>query len=91
MRPLSLTEMVELLDEEYYSIGIESGHEALGNLMEDFMAGRLDQNLAEWGCSKAVFPNIFFAFAKSLHASGKIWKSHQEYYSYPRRKSRWRR
>ena len=91
MRPLSLSEIVEICDDEYYSIGIGSGHEALGNIMEDFMAGRLDQNLTEWGCSRVLFPNIFFAFAKSLHSSGKIWKSHEEYYSPLRRKSRWRR
>jgi len=67
----NIHDIVDLLDSEYYSIGITSGHEALGNLLEDFFDGRLDDFLEEQGSSKHEFHKlIFYVLARSL-----LWKA----------------
>lgn len=75
-------DIVDILDGEYYSLGISSGHEALGNLLEDFFDGRLDDFLEEQGSSKHEFHKIiFYVLAKKFVVEGKMWKSQHDYYA----------
>ena len=78
-------EIVDILDEEYYSIGIVSGHEALANLLSDFFDGHLDNFLEEQGSSKHEFHKIiFWVLAKKWIVEGKMWQSQQHYYAQKR-------
>ena len=82
MTESDMKEILDVLEDEYYSIGITSGHEAIGNLLEDFFNGRLDDNLTEWGTSKHEFhTEIFWFLAKRWFDDGKLWKSVDEFYS----------
>ena len=42
------TEIADILESEYYSLGIESGSEAIINLLDDFYHHRFDGNIQEW-------------------------------------------
>ena len=44
-----IKEITDVLFEHYYSIGIKDGVEAVGNLIDDYLNGYLDDNLIEWG------------------------------------------
>jgi hypothetical protein len=78
-------EMVDLLDSEYYSIGITSGHEALANVLDDFFSGRLDSFLEEQGSSKHEFHKLtFWVLAKKWIAEGKMWQDQRKWYELQR-------
>jgi hypothetical protein len=82
MTEADTAEIVYILESEYYSIGIESGHEALANLLDDFFNHRLDENFIEWGTSRHEFhETIFWFLAKKLFDEGKMWQSHHDFYS----------
>jgi len=74
------TDTADILDEEYYSIGIDSGHEALGNLLDDWFAGRLDEFLHENSVHAEDFPELLLSIAKNWNDNGKMWKSHSDFY-----------
>jgi hypothetical protein len=78
-------EIVDILDEEYYSIGIVSGHEALANLLSDFFDGHLDNFLEEQGSSKHEFHKIiFWVIAKKWIVEGKMWQAQDKWYELQR-------
>ena len=69
----NIHDIVDLLDNEYYSMGITSGHEALANLLDDFFSGKLDDFLIEQESSKHEFHKlIFWVLAKKWIDEGKI-------------------
>lgn len=75
-------EIVDILDGEYYSIGIVSGHEALANVLSDFFDGHLDNFLEEQGSSKHEFHTIiFWVLSKKWIAEGKMWTPQHHYYA----------
>jgi hypothetical protein len=74
-------DIVEILDSEYYSMGITSGHEALANVLDDFFAGNLDGFLEEQGTTKHEFhKTIFWVLAKKWISEGKMWQDQQKWY-----------
>lgn len=78
-------EIVDALENEYYSLGVSSGHEALANLLADFFDGFLEPTLEEWGTSKHEFhTTLFWLLAKRFMDSRKMWQSHQDYYAQKR-------
>ena len=84
MRPpitgIKLNELLSLLDENYYSIGVRSGCEALAEVTDDFISGRLNGNLADWGISALEFKGVvFFALARKWFSEGKMYQSHEEW------------
>lgn len=83
-----ITEVLDILDGEYYSLGISSGHEALANLIGDFLDGFLDTTLEEWGVSRHEFHStIFWLLAKRFLDDKRMWESHQIYTNRMRNKS----
>jgi len=77
----NIHDIVDLLDNEYYSMGITSGHEALANLLDDFFSGRLDDFLIEQESSKHEFHKlIFWVLAKKWIEEGKMWQDQQKWY-----------
>lgn len=78
-------EIVDILDEHYYSLGTPSGHEALAVLMSDFFEGFLDENLEEWGVTKHEFHSvIFWLLAKKWLDEKKMWEPHSTFYNLAR-------
>lgn len=78
-------EIVELLDDEYYSLGTPSGHEATATLLDDFFSGRLDDFLIEQGSSKHEFhTTIFWVLTKKWISEGKMWQSQDKWYELQR-------
>lgn len=74
-------EIVDIIDENYYSMGMSSGHEALAVLISDFFDGHLDENLEEWGVTKHNFhTDIFWFVAKKWLDEKKMFQSHQHFY-----------
>jgi hypothetical protein len=77
----NIHDIVDLLDNEYYSMGITSGHEALANLLDDFFSGKLDDFLIEQESSKHEFHKlIFWVLAKKWIEEGKMWQDQQKWY-----------
>lgn len=81
---LSFHELVELLEGEYYSIGIKSGHEALANLLDDLSSHRLDDTLIEWGMEPTpdFYARILWNVGRSLMSAGKMWQSVEDYHKW---------
>ena len=74
-------DIVEILDSEYYSMGITSGHEALANVLDDLLSGRLDGFLEEQGTSKHEFhKTIFWVLSKKWISEGKMWQDQKVWY-----------
>jgi hypothetical protein len=74
-------DIVEILDSEYYSIGITSGHEALANVLDDFFSGRLDGFLEEQGTTKHEFhERLFWVLSKKWISEGKMWQDQKVWY-----------
>lgn len=72
--------LLSLLDEHYYSIGVRSGCEALAEITDDIVSGRLDQNFIEWEIDPMEFRAIvFFALARKWFSEGKMYQSHEEW------------
>ncbi len=65
---------------DYYSIGIESGHEALGNLATDILLGRLNDQLAEFGSAEQLGPKLFWQVTLKYAETKKTYTSVQKYY-----------
>ena len=83
---VQVKEIVDTLDREYYSIGITSGHEALANVVSDFLDGYMDETLKEWNLSRKEFQKvIYWNLAKHFIFTKKMWKSHEEWYGKVRR------
>lgn len=76
-----LKEVSQIFEEHYYSLGIESGHEALGNILEDWFAGRLDDNLKEWNVAKKDFPRIIMYLSHRFIENNKMWKSYEDFHA----------
>jgi hypothetical protein len=77
----NIYDIVEILDSEYYSMGITSGHEALANVLDDFLSGRLDGFLEEQGTNKHEFhKTIFWVLSKKWITEGKMWQDQKVWY-----------
>lgn len=75
-------DMVDILDGEYYSIGVSTGHEALANMLSDFLDGHLDGFLHDNHSNHHEFSNIvFWVIAKKWLAEKKMWQAHHHYYA----------
>jgi hypothetical protein len=80
-----IKDIVELLDDEYYSLGTPSGHAGLATLLDDFFSDRLDEFLIEQGSSKQEFCSvIFYSLAKKWIREGKMWQDQQKWYELQR-------
>lgn len=78
-------DLVEILDGEYYSIGVSSGHEAIATLLDDFFSDRLDGFLEEQGATKHEFHKvIFWVLAKKWIHEGKMWEAQDKWYELQR-------
>lgn len=77
----NIHDIVDLLDSEYYSLGVPSGHNAIATLLDDFFSGRLDDFLVEQGSSKHEFHKIiFWVLAKKWVEEGKMWQAQDKWY-----------
>lgn len=77
----NIHDIVDLLDSEYYSLGVPSGHDAIATLLDDFFSGRLDDFLVEQGSSKHEFHKlIFWVLAKKWVEEGKMWQAQDKWY-----------
>jgi len=81
-------EVIDILDKEYYSLGIESGIEALGNLLDDLYNHRFDQHLEEWGITSEELSFIIPLLFIKLQNEGKMYKSAADWY-YGSRRTLW--
>ena len=73
-------DFVEVVADDYYSIGIESGHEALGNLSTDLFLGRLDESLAEFGTPSELAPQLFWQVMLKYAEAKKIYVPVSQFY-----------
>lgn len=81
----NIHDIVDLLDSEYYSLGVPSGHNAIATLLDDFFSGRLDDFLVEQGSSKHEFHKlIFWVLAKKWFEEGKMWQAQDKWYELQR-------
>jgi hypothetical protein len=81
----NIHDIVDLLDEEYYSIGVQSGHDAIATLLDDFFSDRLDEFLITQGSSKHEFHKIiFWVIAKKWIVEGKMWQAQDKWYELQR-------
>ena len=77
----NIHDIVDLLDSEYYSLGVPSGHDAIATLLDDFFSGRLDDFLVEQGSSKHEFHKlIFWVLANKWVEEGKMWQAQDKWY-----------
>lgn len=75
-----LASVVDVLDNEYYSIGVSSGHEALATLLDDHLYGRLDDFLGGWGITDNEFRcSVFFTLVSRWIVQGKMHQPHAEW------------
>ena len=74
------TDIMDILSENYYSLGVESGHEALANILTEFWNNQFEENFSDWGIGEWDFMVIVFALAKKWSDEGKLWTSHEEFY-----------
>jgi hypothetical protein len=58
------TDIMNILSENYYSLGVESGHEALANILTEFWNNQFDENFSDWGITEWDFMVIVFSLAK---------------------------
>jgi hypothetical protein len=81
----NIHDIVDLLDEEYYSLGVQSGHDAIATLLDDFFSGKLDEFLVEQESSKHEFhKTIFWVLAKKWISEGKMWQAQDKWYELQR-------
>lgn len=73
--PTLATDVMDILSEHYYSIGSESGHEALAVIMVEFQQGLFDPNLLEWEITRSQFREIVFMLAERWNKDGSLWVS----------------
>jgi hypothetical protein len=74
-------DIVDILDTEYYSLGVTSGHEALASVLDDFFSGRLDDFLENQETTKHDFhKTIFWVLAKKWITEGKMWQDQKVWY-----------
>lgn len=74
-------EILDILDEQYYSIGCPNGVEAFYNFLDDYIAGRLTDFIAEMGIEPDVFRDIYIpSFFLELQKLGKLGKDPMVYY-----------
>lgn len=77
---LDKKEITNILIGEYYSIGIESGHEAIGNLLSDYHAGNFVDTFVEWGMSEDEFRNeIFWMVSEWIYSEGAMFVSQEKF------------
>jgi hypothetical protein len=74
-------EILDILDEQYYSIGCPNGIEAFYNFLDDYIAGRLADYIAEMEIEPDVFRDIYIpSFFNALQSTGKMKTDPMVYY-----------
>lgn len=74
-------EIADILISEYYSLGVESGHEALASLLTDFYEGRLIETFHDWGVTSEMFRNeIFWRVSYWMYSEGVMFTTQHDYY-----------
>jgi len=83
---MELHELTQLIDEQYYSIGIRSGHEAMANLLDDLISRRLDQTLIDYGFdpNASTYSKVLWTVSSMWLSQGKMWQSVEEHYKWSR-------
>lgn len=74
-------EIMDIIDEHYYSLGIMSGHEAIASVILEFENHQFDENLLDWEITRSEFREIVFMLTKRWQENGKLWLSHEEYWT----------
>ena len=77
---LSYEQVIDILDEHYYSLGTLSGHEAIATIILEFQNKQFDENLLDWEITRSEFREIVFLLTKRWQDNGKLWLSHEEYW-----------
>ncbi len=73
-------DIINILTENYYSLGVESGHEALANILTEFWNNQFEENLSDWKIGEWDFMVIVWELAKRWNDEGRMWTSHEEFY-----------
>lgn len=74
-------EILDILDEQYYSIGCPNGVEAFYNFLDDYIAGRLTDFIAEMEIEPDVFRDIYIpSFLYELQKLNKLKQDPMAYY-----------
>jgi len=73
-------DIMDILDEHYYSLGTLSGHEAISAIILEFQNDQFDENLLDWEVTRSQFREIVFMLAERWQTEGKMWVSHLEFY-----------
>ena len=68
-------DIMEILTENYYSIGVRSGKEAIENMRSDLEAGHFAENLVEWTVSEDEMKHIIAHLYLRWVADGRIDKA----------------
>ena len=70
-----ISDIANIYREHYYGVGCESGAVALGTLFDDFHAGRIDDNISEWGIDRLIAQQAILEFAGWLAKNDLMWKT----------------
>lgn len=74
-------EILDILDEQYYSIGCPNGIEAFYNFLDDYIHGRLAHFIEEMEIEPDVFRDIYIpSFFHELQKLDKLGKDPMVYY-----------
>lgn len=74
-------EILDILDEQYYSIGCPNGIEAFYNFLDDYINGRLEAFMENMEIEPDVFRNIYVpSFFHELEKSGRLNTDPMVYY-----------
>lgn len=81
MTPEDREEILDILDSEFFSLGVQSGHNAYAYFIDTYLSGAMDSTLEEWGVTHGEFPQLAFDLAKKWIDETKMWKSHEDFYA----------
>lgn len=74
-------EILDILDEQYYSIGCPNGIEAFYNFLDDYIHGRLEHFIQEMEIEPDVFRDIYIpSFFNELQRTDKMKQDPMKYY-----------
>lgn len=66
-------EFVQIVSNEYHTLGVATGHEALGNLVDDLARGFLNDALLEFGSPEELTPMLLWKVAKVYFDENKLY------------------
>lgn len=71
MRKSAMLDIADTLEENYYVLGV-SGADAIVNIYDEIEAGYFDEQIKEWGISKAQLYECVATLRQRMTAQGKI-------------------